>query len=69
MRKIIKCSKRTVQRWLNRRKQIKELNDAKRKGRFRITTHEDDQLIADLVRQDVDEEVTSKFKKNFNVEV
>ena len=58
--KIIKCNKTTVKRWFKRWKETKDLNDRPRKGRSRVTTTAEDQLIVDLVQQDVDEGVTSQ---------
>ena len=49
--KIIKCNKTTIKRW----KETKDLNDRPRKGRSRVTTAVEAQLIVGLVQQDVDE--------------
>ena len=48
--KAIKCAKSTVQYWLNRWKESKDLNDSKRIGRPRSTTKKVDQRISDLAR-------------------
>ena len=58
--KVIKCNKSTVKRWFKRWKETKDLNDQPRKGRSRVTTSSEDQLIVDLVQQDVDEGITSQ---------
>lgn len=60
VRKVMKCHKTTVKRWLDRRKETKDLSDRQRQGRSRVTTAEDDQLIVNLVQQDIDEGITSK---------
>ena len=54
--KIIKYNKTTVKRW----KETKDLNDRPRKGRSRVTTVAEAQLIVGLVQQDVDEGRTSQ---------
>ena len=46
--KAIKCAKSTVQYWLNRWKESKDLSDSKRIGRPRSTTKKVDQQISDL---------------------
>jgi transposase len=47
--KTAKCAKSTVQYWLNRWKESKELSDLKRSGRPCVTTEKVDQRIDDLV--------------------
>ena len=46
--KVIKCGKSTVQFWLNRWKESKDLSDSKRIRRPRSTTKKVDQRISDL---------------------
>ena len=46
--KAIKCPKSTVQYWLNRWKESKNICDLKRIGRPRSTTKKVDQRISDL---------------------
>ncbi|CAF4413109.1 unnamed protein product, partial [Rotaria sp. Silwood2] len=50
--KAIKCAKSTVQYWLNRWKESKDLSDSKRIGRPRSTTKKVDQRISDLASTD-----------------
>ena len=54
--KIIKCNKTTVKRW----KETKDFKDRPRKGRSRVITAAENQLILGLVQQDVDEGRTSQ---------
>ncbi|CAF3061859.1 unnamed protein product [Rotaria sp. Silwood2] len=50
--KVVNCAKSTVQYWLNRWKESKDLSDLKRTGRPRGTTEKVDQRISDLVSND-----------------
>ena len=49
--KAVKCSTSTVQYWLNRWKQSKNLNDSERTSRTRATTPKRDQQIVLLSEQ------------------
>ena len=48
----INCAKSTVQYWLNRWKESKDLSDSKRTGRPRGTTEKTDQRISDFATND-----------------
>ena len=50
--KAINCAKSTVQYWLNRWKESKDLSDSKRTGRPRGITEKIDQRISDLATND-----------------
>jgi len=50
--KEVKCAKNTVQYWLKRWKDSKDLTDAKRTGRPRSTTEKVDQRIVDLANNE-----------------
>jgi transposase len=50
--KAVKCAKSTVQYWLKRWKDSKDLSDSKRSGRPRGTTKKVDQRIVDLASSD-----------------
>ena len=50
--KAVKCAKNTVQYWLNRWKESKDLSDMKRPGRPRATTEKVDQRIYKLAGSD-----------------
>ncbi|CAF0792472.1 unnamed protein product [Rotaria sordida] len=56
----MKCHKTTVKRWLNRWTQTKDLSNLQKKGRSRVTTSEEDQMIVELVQEDMDEGITSE---------
>ena len=49
---VAKAIKSTVQYWLNRGKESKDLSDSKRTGRPRSTTEKIDQRISDLATND-----------------
>ena len=49
-----------VVRWLKRWKETKDLTDRGKPGRPRITTRQQDEVIIDTVRQDIDEGITSQ---------
>ena len=51
MAKVVKCSTSTVQYWLGRWKQSKDLDDSARTGRARATTPKQDQQILSLAEQ------------------
>lgn len=59
--KLIKCHRTTVVRWLKRWDVTKDLGDQERTGRPRKTTIKQDEIIIDVVRQDVDQGLTSQM--------
>ncbi|CAF4751963.1 unnamed protein product [Rotaria sp. Silwood2] len=58
--KLVNCNRSTVVRWLKRWEETKDLSDRERKGRPRKTTTTDDEIVIGLVRQGVDEGLTSE---------
>ncbi|CAF3799196.1 unnamed protein product, partial [Rotaria sp. Silwood1] len=58
--KLVNCNRSTVVRWLTRWEETKDLSDRERKGRPRKTTTTDDEIVIGLVRQGVDEGLTSE---------
>ena len=49
--KAVHCDEKTVKRWLKRWKQSKDLTDAPRSGRSRVTTPKQDQQVVALAEQ------------------
>ncbi|CAF4934476.1 unnamed protein product, partial [Rotaria sp. Silwood2] len=58
--KLVNCNRSTVVRWLKRWEETKDLSDRERKGRPRKTTTTDDEIVIGLIRQGVDEGLTSE---------
>ena len=65
--KAIKCAKSTVQYWLNRWKQSKDLSDSKCIGRTRSITKKVDQRISDLATTNT--RATQRVLKRKNVDI
>jgi transposase len=71
--KLIKCNRSTVIRWLKRWDETKDLSDREKTGRPRTTTRQQDEIMIDLVREDIDEGLTSEkihgqlMNENINV--
>ena len=58
--KMMHCNRSTVVRWLKRWNETKDLSDRAKVGRPRKTTSQQDEVIIDSVRHDVDEGITSE---------
>ena len=65
--KAIKCAKSTVQYWLNRWKESKDLSDSKRIGRPRSTTKKVGQRISDLASTNTRAIQRVLKRKNVNI--
>ncbi|CAM4896260.1 unnamed protein product [Rotaria socialis] len=70
--KAVHCDKKTVKRWFKRWKQSKDLSDAPRSGRSRVTTPKQDQKIVALAEQQTfvsSQDIANQLNNNIHVEL